>query len=149
MSSPESWGDGTRSVRAGDAVPVPGAPLRPSPVFAAPFHLAGSFLRANYLRWTDKLRVAYGLARLRSKRGDRPGESFADWLLRHGQTIRTINLYWATVLVSALNERLDQMDVVLPGDGEELLRDHGDLLAEPVNETLYGVIHERDRVTRS
>jgi cystathionine gamma-lyase len=34
-----SWGDGTRSVRAGEGVPVPGAPLRPSPVFAAPFHL--------------------------------------------------------------------------------------------------------------
>lgn len=34
-----SWGDGTRSVRAGEAAPVPGAPLRPSPVFAAPFHL--------------------------------------------------------------------------------------------------------------
>ncbi|SIN82859.1 squalene-associated FAD-dependent desaturase [Singulisphaera sp. GP187] len=77
----------------------------------APFHLAGSFLRANYLRWSEKLRVAYGLACLRSSRDDRPGESFADWLLRHGQTIRTINLYWATVLVSALNERLEQMDV--------------------------------------
>jgi squalene-associated FAD-dependent desaturase len=77
----------------------------------APLHLAGSFLRANYLTWVEKLRVAYGLARLRSTRDARPGESFADWLLRHGQTIRTINLYWATVLVSALNERLEQMDV--------------------------------------
>jgi cystathionine gamma-lyase len=35
----ESWGDGTRSVRAGESPAVPGAPLRPSPVFAAPFHL--------------------------------------------------------------------------------------------------------------
>jgi cystathionine gamma-lyase len=35
-----SWGDGTRSVRAGEGAPVAGAPLRPSPVFAAPFHLA-------------------------------------------------------------------------------------------------------------
>ncbi|MCW2739866.1 MAG: cysA2 [Blastococcus sp.] len=35
----KSWGDGTRSVRAGEGTPVPGAPLRPSPVFAAPFHL--------------------------------------------------------------------------------------------------------------
>jgi squalene-associated FAD-dependent desaturase len=81
----------------------------------APFHLAGSFLRARYLSLTDKLRVAYGLARLRMARVRResPGasESFADWLLRHGQTIRTINLYWATVLVSALNERLEQMDI--------------------------------------
>ncbi|MGY2128957.1 cystathionine gamma-lyase [Blastococcus sp. SYSU DS0617] len=34
-----NWGDGTRSVRAGEQPAVPGAPLRPSPVFAAPFHL--------------------------------------------------------------------------------------------------------------
>ncbi|TFV87511.1 cystathionine gamma-lyase [Blastococcus sp. CT_GayMR20] len=34
-----SWGDGTRSVRAGEGPAVPGAPLRPSPVFAGPFHL--------------------------------------------------------------------------------------------------------------
>jgi cystathionine gamma-lyase len=33
------WGDGTRSVRAGEGPAVPGAPLRPSPVFAAPFQL--------------------------------------------------------------------------------------------------------------
>jgi cystathionine gamma-lyase len=38
MSDPR-WGDGTRSVRAGEGTPLPGAPLRPSPVFAAPFHL--------------------------------------------------------------------------------------------------------------
>jgi cystathionine gamma-lyase len=40
-------GDGTRSVRAGDAPPVPGTPLRPSPVFAAPFHLGGLPPRAG------------------------------------------------------------------------------------------------------
>jgi cystathionine gamma-lyase len=34
-----TWGDGTRAVRAGESTPVAGAPLRPSPVFAAPFHL--------------------------------------------------------------------------------------------------------------
>jgi cystathionine gamma-lyase len=41
------WGDGTRSVRAGEGPPVAGAPLRPSPVFAAPFHLADSPPRAG------------------------------------------------------------------------------------------------------
>jgi cystathionine gamma-lyase len=42
-----AWGDGTRSVRAGDPPPVPGAPLRPSPVFAAPFHLGDRPPRAD------------------------------------------------------------------------------------------------------
>ena len=76
----------------------------------APFHLAGSFVKANYLNWNDKLRVAYGMACLARNHDARPGEPFSDWLLRHGQNVRTINLFWATVLVSALNERLEQMD---------------------------------------
>lgn len=33
------WGDGTRSVRAGEEPSLPGMPLRSSPVFAAPYHL--------------------------------------------------------------------------------------------------------------
>ncbi|MFI5456119.1 MAG: hydroxysqualene dehydroxylase HpnE [Isosphaerales bacterium] len=77
----------------------------------APFHLAGSFLRAKFLGAGDKMRAAYGLACLALGRDERAGESFADWLLRHRQSRRAINLFWATVLVSALNERLDQMDV--------------------------------------
>ena len=42
-----TWGDGTRSVRAGEEAPVPGAPLRPSPVFAAPYHLGDRPPRAD------------------------------------------------------------------------------------------------------
>jgi squalene-associated FAD-dependent desaturase len=77
----------------------------------APFHLVESFLTANYLNWRDKLRALYGLACLALGQDDRPGESLASWLLRHRQTARTIDLFWTTVLVSALNERLNQMDV--------------------------------------
>ena len=77
----------------------------------APFHLTESFAVASYLNWRDKLRVAYGLACLAVGRDDRPGESFEAWLLRHRQSARTIDLFWSTVLVSALNERLDRMDV--------------------------------------
>jgi squalene-associated FAD-dependent desaturase len=76
----------------------------------APLHLSGSFLRANYLTWFERLRVAYGVARLARARSARPSEPFGTWLRRNGQTDRTIERYWGTVLVSALNERLDQMD---------------------------------------
>ncbi|AMV37591.1 hydroxysqualene dehydroxylase HpnE [Planctomyces sp. SH-PL62] len=81
----------------------------------APFHLGLSFLRSKHLRWGDKLRVAYGLARLALDRdaGRRAEGTFADWLIRHRQTVRTMNLFWGPVLVSALNERLDLMDVGL------------------------------------
>lgn len=76
----------------------------------APLHLAGSFLGATYLTALEKLRVAYGLACLRFAR-ESATEPFADWLRRHGQTPATIERYWGAVLVSALNERLEQMDL--------------------------------------
>jgi squalene-associated FAD-dependent desaturase len=76
----------------------------------APFHLAGSFLAASFLGLADKLRVAFGLACLASGHDGRADEPFAEWLLRHRQSLRSINLFWAPVLVSALNERLEQMD---------------------------------------
>jgi squalene-associated FAD-dependent desaturase len=76
----------------------------------APFHLTKSFLLANFLSWEDKLRIGYGLACLARARDERPGEPMEDWLLRHRQTRRTLDVFWSTVLVSALNERLDRMD---------------------------------------
>jgi squalene-associated FAD-dependent desaturase len=79
--------------------------------FPAPMHLAESFLAARYLSLTEKLRVAYGLARLALSSGQDPDRSMEHWLLRHGQTPGTLERYWAPVLVSALNERLSQMDV--------------------------------------
>lgn len=39
MNRGPGWGDGTRAVHAGKPA-VPGAPLAPGPVFAAPFHLS-------------------------------------------------------------------------------------------------------------
>ena len=87
--------------------------LRAGP-WPAPLHLTGSFLRANYLTPIERLRVAYGVARLKAWRPDGkhgPGESVLAFLRRNGQTERTIRRYWATVLVSALNEQLDRMDL--------------------------------------
>ena len=77
----------------------------------APFHLVGSFLQARFLSLREKMQVAYGLAQAGSSRDQRPGESFESWLVRHGQDQRVINLFWETLLVSALNERIGQMDV--------------------------------------
>ena len=77
----------------------------------APFHLAGSFLRARFLGFREKLQLARGLALLACRRDERSGESFESWLVRHGQGRRVIKLFWEPVLVSALNERIGQMDV--------------------------------------
>ncbi len=39
------------------------------------------------------------------------GENFLSWLLRHGQTQKAIDRFWAPVLISALNEDLDRVSV--------------------------------------
>jgi len=74
----------------------------------APLHLARAFLGLHHLTWTDKLRIAYGLACLRQEdpAADPP---LAQWLKRHAQTPTTINGYWGLVLVSALNESVERL----------------------------------------
>jgi squalene synthase HpnD len=69
----------------------------------APLHLLRSFLGLHYLSGGEKLRVAWGLARLRYARAE-ADPPFRDWLVRHGQTPRTISRFWGLVLTSALNE---------------------------------------------
>ncbi len=74
----------------------------------APFHWTRGFLGAHYLTATDKLRIAWGLARLRS--ADAVDDSpFTDWLAQHRQTPRTVERFWGVVLTSALNETPDRI----------------------------------------
>jgi squalene-associated FAD-dependent desaturase len=77
----------------------------------APLHTSPSFLRASCLNLSDKLSVAAGLAALTPIAPRDTGESFLQWLKRHGQTERAIDRFWKTVLVSALNEEIDRISV--------------------------------------
>jgi squalene-associated FAD-dependent desaturase len=69
----------------------------------APLHLGRALLGAHYLTSREKLRIAYGLLQMlrMPAEADPPLE---EWLFAHGQTRRTIDRFWAVVLVSALNE---------------------------------------------
>lgn len=89
-------------------------------ILPAPLHLAESFLKARFLSPRDKLAIARGLAALARPLASPPGESFGEWLRRHGQTPRGIELFWTTILVSALNEELDRMD---PGHARKVFLD--------------------------
>ena len=76
----------------------------------APFHLLPSFLTFKLLSWRDRLAVGYALFRmlLEQNRLEQLDQvSMLDWLLEHGQTSRTIETFWRTILVSALNEDLE------------------------------------------
>ncbi|MGA3105917.1 MAG: hydroxysqualene dehydroxylase HpnE [Terriglobales bacterium] len=77
----------------------------------APLHTAPSFLKAECLSFRDKLGISRAMAVLAPFAPADRGESFLDWLKQHGQTEQAIDRFWKTILVSALNEELDQVSV--------------------------------------
>ena len=77
----------------------------------APLHTALAFLRADCLSFRDKLAIGRAMAALAPSTPADRGESFLDWLKRHGQTEQAIERFWKTILVSALNEDLDCVSV--------------------------------------
>ena len=78
----------------------------------APFHLAGAFARLSYLTWHDKFWLARGLKALaRGVTAEERRLPFSEWLTRQRQTPAAISRFWQVVLVSALSESLDRIDV--------------------------------------
>jgi squalene-associated FAD-dependent desaturase len=77
----------------------------------APLHTTPAFLRAACLDLSDKMAIARAMMALAPSMPRDRGESFLSWLRRHGQTERAIDRFWRTVLVSALNEEIDQISV--------------------------------------
>jgi squalene-associated FAD-dependent desaturase len=73
----------------------------------APLHTAPSFLASHALKLADKIAISRAMLSLR-KEVPEDGRSFLEWLRAHGQTERSIQRFWAPVLVSALNEDLDR-----------------------------------------
>jgi squalene-associated FAD-dependent desaturase len=77
----------------------------------APLHTAVAFLKADCLSFRDKLAISRAMMALAPAAPADRGESFFSWLKRHGQTTQAIERFWKTILVSALNEDLDQVSV--------------------------------------
>jgi zeta-carotene desaturase len=84
--------------------------LRPG-LLPAPMHSAASFLASSVLDLGDKLAISRALLALIPSLPADNGENFQSWLLRHGQTKQSIDRFWAPVLISALNDELDQVSV--------------------------------------
>src|SRR5882672_2011343 len=84
--------------------------IRPSGL-PAPLHAGPSFLRADCLSLADKIAIGRVMAVLAPAAPVERGETFLAWLKRHGQTEQAIDRFWKTILVSALNEDLDQISV--------------------------------------
>ena len=77
----------------------------------APLHTLPSFLRFPFLDVRDKLAIAEAMIALTLRTQPDTGQSFAEWLQRHGQTERAIHRFWKPILVSALSEDLDLISI--------------------------------------
>jgi squalene-associated FAD-dependent desaturase len=100
------WSDQMTFIEPGGRTSV----LRPS-FLPAPLHTAPSFLSFSFLDFRDKLAIARAMASLVPSALPDNGESFMDWLRKHGQTDGAIERFWKPVLVSALSEDLDRVSV--------------------------------------
>lgn len=76
-----------------------------------PAHFAESFLRLGFLNIREKLAVATAMRAIDREGGreDLDHISMRQWLDEKGQPPRAIQRFWRQVLVSAINEELDQM----------------------------------------
>ena len=77
----------------------------------APLHTAPSFFGFSFLTTTDKLSVARALTSLTLTEQRDTGQSFQQWLDRHGQTKNAIERFWRPILISALSEELDRISI--------------------------------------
>ncbi len=78
----------------------------------APLHLAAAFAGLHYLSWGDRISIGRALRVLcRDRSTGRECGSFADWLARQKQSKSSIERFWDVILVSALSETADRIDI--------------------------------------
>lgn len=75
----------------------------------APFHLAPSLLRMNFLTLRERIGIGRALLKLvRSKPADLDCQTTGQWLRQNRQSENAIRRFWSVVLISALGESLDR-----------------------------------------
>ena len=77
----------------------------------APLHASPAFMKFSILELRDKLSIALAMLSLVGGLPRETDENFLSWLKAHGQTEHSISRFWGPVLVSALNDDLDQVSV--------------------------------------
>jgi squalene-associated FAD-dependent desaturase len=86
-------------------------------IFPAPLHLTESFLTFAPLSLMDKISIGRAMFKIYRMHGQYPELgagvplSMLEWLKQQKQTPRAIERFWRVVLVSALSEELDRIDV--------------------------------------
>ncbi len=84
-------------------------------VLPKPLHFTGSFLKATWLSFSDKLSLGKALLALQQERNTRTDLTritMLDWLREKQQSPNLIERFWKQILVSAINEDLDRMAAI-------------------------------------
>ncbi len=100
------WFDQMNFIEPGGRVSV-----MKSSALPAPLHTAPSFFQFPFLSSGDKLAIPRALVPLILTVPRDKGESFQQWLNRHGQTPNAVARFWRPILVSALSEEMDRISV--------------------------------------
>ncbi|MFZ0806270.1 MAG: hydroxysqualene dehydroxylase HpnE, partial [Candidatus Sulfotelmatobacter sp.] len=100
------WYDQMNFIEPGGRISVMKSSFLP-----APLHTAPSFFGFSFLSLADKLSVARALTPLTLGEPGDDGQSFQEWLERHGQSETAVNRFWRPILVSALSEELDRISI--------------------------------------
>ena len=83
-----------------------------SGLLPAPLHLLPAFRKLSYLSRHDLRAISKGLrALVRFDASAYSAQSFQDWLEAHHQPAKVRERFWEVVLVSALSESLDRIDI--------------------------------------
>ena len=80
------------------------------PALPSPFHLLAGVMTWKALGWRDRLavlRMRAPIAAARAQHLSHGEETVRQWLIRHGQTTRLIELLWEPLAVAALNQPID------------------------------------------
>jgi len=90
------------------------------PALPAPLHLVAGAMRWNAISWRDRLalrglRRVIGRAASAKPPAHNGSENVRQWLLRHGQTPKLIELLWEPLAVAALNQSIDDASGVAFG----------------------------------
>jgi len=80
-----------------------------------PFHTLPAFLGFPFLNASDKFAIAKAMTLLAPFPAKDTGESFSNWMERHGQTRNAVERFWKPVLISALSDDLDRISVSSAG----------------------------------
>ncbi len=81
-------------------------------ILPTPLHFAGSFRKLQFISLKDKIGIGKAMLavkRERRTRTDLDQITMLDWLKEKNQTPNAIERFWRQILVSAINEELDQM----------------------------------------